>query len=149
MRWPLRLLYKDSRMKRWWMWVLLCGLASQVWAEVRVLYHLNEGLPQASRALTNIRNHLDADPQVKIVVVSHGAGLDFLLEGAVGANGQPFAGTIADLSNKGVRFEACQNTMQNRKITRDRLVMEAVVVPSGVAEVARLQAREQFVYLRP
>ena len=136
-------------MKRWWTLVLMCWLASQAWAEVRVVYHLNEGLAQASRAMTNIRNHLEADPEVKIVVVSHGAGLDFLLDGAVGPNGQPFAGNIADLTNKGVRFAACNNTMQNRKITRDRLVLEAVVVPSGVAEVARLQSREQFVYLRP
>ena len=136
-------------MKRWWTLVLMCWLASQAWAEVRVVYHLNEGLAQASRAMTNIRNHLEADPEVKIVVVSHGVGLDFLLDGAVGPNGQPFAGTIADLTNKGVRFAACNNTMQNRKITRDRLVLEAAVVPSGVAEVARLQSREQFVYLRP
>jgi len=27
--------------------------------------------------------------------------------------------------------------------------MEAKIVPSGVAEVAKLQAREGFVYLRP
>ena len=56
---------------------------------------------------------------------------------------------VSDLSNQGVRFAACNNTMQNRKITRDRLVMEAVVVPSGVAEVARLQAKEGHVYLKP
>lgn len=136
-------------MKRWWMLVLMCGLACQAWAEVRVVYHLSEGVAQASRAMTNIRNHLEADPEVKIVVVSHGAGIDFLLDGAVGPSGQPFAGNIADLTNKGVRFEACNNTLQTRKIARERLVLEAVVVPSGVAEVARLQAREQFVYLRP
>lgn len=136
-------------MKRWWLTICLCWLASQAIAEVRVVYHLSEGVAQASRALNNIRNHLEADPDVRIVVVSHGQGLDFLLDGAAAPNGQPFAGTIADLANKGVRFAACNNTMQNRKLTRDRLVMEAVVVPSGVAEVARLQAKEQFVYLRP
>ena len=136
-------------MKRWYCLVLMCWMAAQAWAEVRVVYHLSEGVAQASRAMTNIRNHLEADPDVKIVVVAHGPGLDFLVDGAVGPTGQPFAGAIADLSNQGVRFAACNNTMQNRKITRDRLVMEAVVVPSGVAEVARLQAREQFVYLRP
>lgn len=136
-------------MKRWWLAIILCWMSFQAMAEVRVVYHLSEGIAQASRAMNNIRNHLEADPDVRIVVVSHGQGLDFLLDGAVGSNGQPFAGTIADLANKGVRFAACNNTMQNRKITRDRLVMEAVVVPSGVAEVARLQAREQFVYLRP
>jgi intracellular sulfur oxidation DsrE/DsrF family protein len=29
------------------------------------------------------------------------------------------------------------------------VMMEAKVVPSGVAEVAKLQAKEGFVYLRP
>ena len=37
----------------------------------------------------------------------------------------------------------------SRKIAADKLVMEAKIVPSGVAEVARLQAKEGFVYLRP
>ena len=136
-------------MKRWWISLLMCWLASQAWAEVRVVYHLTDGVAQAGRAMNNIRNHLEADPTVKIVVVAHGAGLDFLLDGAVGPNGQPFAGAVADLSNKGVRFAACHNTLQTRNISRERLAMEAMVVPSGVAEVARLQAREQFVYLRP
>ena len=136
-------------MKHWWIALSVCWWANLAWAEVRVVYHLSEGVAQASRAMNNIRNHLEADPAVKIVVVAHGAGLDFLLDGATGANGQPFAGAIADLTNKGVRFAACNNTLQTRNIPRDRLSMEAVVVRSGVSEVAQLQSREQFVYLRP
>jgi intracellular sulfur oxidation DsrE/DsrF family protein len=37
----------------------------------------------------------------------------------------------------------------SRRISADKLLMETKVVPSGVAEVARLQAKEGFVYLRP
>jgi intracellular sulfur oxidation DsrE/DsrF family protein len=37
----------------------------------------------------------------------------------------------------------------SRKISADKLLMEAKVVPSGVAEVAKLQANDKFVYLRP
>jgi intracellular sulfur oxidation DsrE/DsrF family protein len=36
-----------------------------------------------------------------------------------------------------------------RNISPDKLLMEAKVVPAGVAEVAKLQAKEGFVYLRP
>ena len=36
-----------------------------------------------------------------------------------------------------------------RNISADKLLMEAKIVPSGVAEVARLQAQEGFVYLKP
>ena len=48
-------------------------------APVKVVYHMSEGIPQASRAINNIRNHLAADPTAKIVVVTHGLGIDFLL----------------------------------------------------------------------
>nr|WP_310565552.1 DsrE family protein [Hydrogenophaga sp.] len=116
---------------------------------IKTVYHLSEGIPQASRAVNNIRNHLAADPKVKIVVVTHGLGIDFLLQGATNQMEQPFAGAIADLAAKGVEFRVCNNTLASRKIDADKVVLEAKIVPSGVAEVAKLQAREGFVYLRP
>ena len=82
-------------------------------------------------------------------MVSHGPGIDFLLDGATNAAGQSFAGTIGDLASKGVQFKVCNNTLETRKIAKDKVVMEASVVPSGVAEVATLQAKSGFVYLRP
>ncbi len=123
--------------------------ASLAWADIKVVYHLSEGVPQASRAINNIRNHLAADPTAKIVVVTHGLGIDFLLDGATNQMEQPFAGAIGDLASKGVEFRVCNNTLVSRKIAANKLVMEAKVVPSGVAEVAKLQAKEGFVYLRP
>lgn len=116
---------------------------------IKVVYHLSEGIPQASRAIGNIRNHLAADPAAKIVVVTHGLGIDFLIDGATNQMEQPFAGSVADLAGKGVEFRVCNNTLVARKIDPSRLLMESKVVPSGVAEVAKLQAREGFVYLRP
>ena len=124
-------------------------LTNMSWAQVKVVYHLSEGIPQASRAIGNIRNHLNADPSVKIVVVTHGLGIDFLLDGATNQMDQPFAGSIGELAGRGVEFRVCNNTLTTRKLSKDRVVMEASVVPSGVAEVARLQAKEGFVYLHP
>ena len=72
-----------------------------------------------------------------------------LLQGATNQMEQPFAGAIADLASKGVEFRVCNNTLSSRKIEADKVVLEAKIVPSGVAEVAKLQAREGFVYLRP
>jgi len=131
--------------------LLLIGLlvTSLSWADIKVVYHLSEGIPQASRAIGNIRNHLAADPNVKIVVVAHGLGIDFLLDGAVNQMDQAFAGGVSDLANKGVEFRVCNNTLVARKISTDKLLMEAKVVPAGVAEVATLQAKQGFVYLRP
>ena len=128
------------------MGLLACSLS---WADIKVVYHLSEGIPQASRAIGNIRNHLAADPTVKIVVVAHGLGIDFLLDGATNQMDQPFAGGVSDLVNKGVEFRVCNNTLVARKISPDKLLMEAKVVPAGVSEVAALQAKQGFVYLRP
>ena len=130
---------------------LLAGAAHAAGADepVKVVYHLMEGTDQASRALANIRNHLSADPKAKIVVVTHGQGIDFLLEGAKDKNGQAFESRIAGLANQGVEFRVCRNTLNVRNIDESKVIQEARVVPSGVAEVARLQAKEGFVYLRP
>ena len=117
--------------------------------EVKVVYHLNEGIEQAGRAMNNIRNHLGADAKAKIVVVTHGRGIDFLLKGAKNAQGNAFANDIDELSTRGIEFRVCRNTLTQRKIDPDQVVREGRIVESGVAEVARLQAREGFVYLRP
>lgn len=129
--------------------VLFVGAASAAEGPVKVVYHLSEGLAQATRSLNNVRNHLDADPTAKVIVVTHGSGIEFLLEGAKDAKGQSYAGSIGELANRGVQFRVCNNTLVNRAIARDKVVLEATVVPSGVAEVARLQAREGYVYLHP
>jgi uncharacterized protein len=130
--------------------VMATSLQSQAADDViKTVYHMSEGIPQASRGINNIRNHLAADPKAKIVVVTHGLGIDFLLQGATNQMDQSFAGAIADLANQGVEFRVCNNTLVSRKIDPSKVAMEASVVPSGVAEVAKLQAREGFVYLRP
>ena len=136
-------------MKRLFVLVMGLLLSALSMAQIKVVYHLSEGVPQASRAIGNIRNHLAADPEAKIVVVTHGLGIDFLIDGATNQLDQAFAGSISDLANKGVEFRVCNNTLVSRKIASDKIVMEAKIVPSGVAEVARLQAKEGFVYLRP
>jgi intracellular sulfur oxidation DsrE/DsrF family protein len=116
---------------------------------IKVVYHINEGVQQASRAIGNIRNHLNADPKAKIVVVTHGPGIDFLLDGAENMAGNKFAGSIGELASRGVEFRVCNNTLNSRKIPKEQVVMEAKIVPSGVAEVANLQANEKYVYLKP
>lgn len=124
-------------------------LATSTTAPVRVVYHFSEGAEQALRGMRNINNHLNADPDAKIVVVALGNGIDFLLDGAKDANGQPFDATVAALTARGVLFRICANTLQSRNIATSTINPEAAVVPSGVAEIARLQAREHHAYIRP
>lgn len=117
--------------------------------DIKTVYHVNTGVETASAILGNVRNHLNADPKAKIAVVTHGAGIDFLLEGAKDSKGREFSGMVGELSGKGVQFRVCNNTLVSRNVDPSKVMMEAKIVPSGVAEVARLQAKEGYVYLKP
>jgi intracellular sulfur oxidation DsrE/DsrF family protein len=99
--------------------------------------------------MANIRNHLRAEPDTKIVVVANGDGIRFLLAGARERNGKPFDAAVSALAGQGVEFRVCRNTLSAHGVPESQLLPEAKLVPSGVVEVARLQAREGFVYLRP
>ena len=115
----------------------------------KVVYHLNSGLEQASDGLRNIRNHLEVNPKAQIVVVAHALGVDYLMKGAKDRNGNPYDVAVEQLVNEGVRFDVCEITLRNRKLSRDQFIPEAIFVLSGVAEITRLQQREGYAYLRP
>ena len=117
--------------------------------DIKVAYHVNTGLETSAAILGNVRNHLNAEPSAKIVVVTHGAGIDFLLDGAKDSKGREFSGMVSDLSSKGVQFRVCNNTLTSRNIDSNKVSMDAKIVPSGVSEVSRLQAKEGYVYLKP
>ena len=129
--------------------VLALSFGSLHAQDIKTAYHVNSGVETAAAILGNVRNHLNADPSAKIVVVTHGAGIDFLLDGAKDSKGREFSGMVSDLTAKGVQFRVCNNTLVSRNIDPSKVSMEAKIVPSGVSEVARLQAKEGYVYLKP
>jgi intracellular sulfur oxidation DsrE/DsrF family protein len=115
----------------------------------KVVYHITTGIDSASGALYNVQNHLSADPKVKIVVVTNGAGIDFLVSDAKDHKGREFSGMVSDLASQGVEFRVCNNTLVSANIDPSKLLMEATVVPSGVAEAALLQLTEGYAYIKP
>lgn len=127
----------------------LAQTQGQTQERTKVVYHMVDGIDQASRGLGNIRNHLRADPQAKIVVVALGDGIKFLLNDARERNGKPFDAAVAALAEQGVEFRICNNTLTAHDVPVSQVVPTAKLVQAGVAEIARLQAREGFVYIRP
>lgn len=117
--------------------------------QIKVVYHFADGIAQAARGMANIRNHLRAEPDVKIVVVALADGISFLLQGAQERSGKPFDAQVAALAAQGVEFRVCNNTLQAHEVPASRLLSQATLVPSGVAELAKLQAQQGFVYIRP
>ena len=114
-----------------------------------VVYHFSEGLAQATSGLRNINNHLEVNPKAKIVVVSHALGVDFMMKDAKDANGAKYEDLVEQLAQRGVQFDVCEITLRNRKLARDQFISYSTFVPSGVAEITRLQQKEGFAYLKP
>jgi intracellular sulfur oxidation DsrE/DsrF family protein len=129
----------------------------------KVVYHINYDNPKAQAgALRNIQNHINAvgAEKLELRVVLHGNGLALLLEPEAhervpkfkhaNANDEMTA-KIANLKNQGVAFNVCANTVKGRKVnvsTDLYDVTDADIVPSGVAELAKLQ-QEGFTYIKP
>jgi len=128
--------------------LLLAATAFTAAAQDRVIYHIDDAAVQALKGLRNIRNHLDTDPAAKITVVTHANGVDFLMEGAKDANGGAFAGPVAALVARGVKFEVCEITLKNRNLKREQFMQEAEFTPSGVVRIAKLQI-QGAAYIKP
>lgn len=113
----------------------------------RVVFHIATADNLAAN-LRTLKNHLDASPGLHAVVVAHNAGIEFLLRGARDETGRPYAEIVRDFRERGVEFRVCTNTLTRRQIDTAAVIPEAVLVPSGIAEISRLQGREGYVYLR-
>jgi intracellular sulfur oxidation DsrE/DsrF family protein len=113
----------------------------------KVVYHISSS-QTASAALRTLRNHLEASPGTKVVVVAHNEGVDFLLRGARDESGELFATTVRQFKARGVDFRVCNNTLVRRRIDGGGILSDATLVPSGIAEIGRLQEKEGYAYMR-
>lgn len=116
-------------------------------AQARIVYHISSSATPGA-ALRNVANHLSASPNVKIVVVAHNDGVDFLLRGARDESGQLIEPAVRRFLERGVDFRICYNTLERRNIDASQVIPEAQLVPSGIAEIGRLQTQEGYAYMR-
>lgn len=128
--------------------VLLAAISFSAQAQGVVVYHIDEASVQALRALRSIRNHLDTDEKARITVVTHADGVDFLMTGSKDRNGNEYASLVSALVSRGVRFEVCELTLQQRGLKKDQFILEAEFTPSGVVQIARLQ-QAGAAYIKP
>lgn len=117
----------------------------------KVVYHNDGGAPDNAayfrRMLNTIRNHLEAvgRDNIEIRVVDHADGIELF---RIANADKDLAGRLDALRSAGVRFLICANTLRERGIDWHGLygVQEADIVPSGAAELARLQGMG-YVYI--
>lgn len=126
---------------------------AEYYVDQKVVYHNGGSVPDATayfkRLLGNLRNHVEAvgKEHVDIRVVSLGDGVTLF---QLADDDRDLAGRIDALKAAGVRLLVCANTLRERKIDRGTLhgVGQDDIVPSGVAELARLQGMG-FAYINP
>ena len=94
------------------------------------------------RTLMQVANVRKIWADAEIEVVCLGGGLDQKKK-----KNSKASNLVADWSGKGVVFAACNNTMMNRKVTKEDLLPQAVVVPAAVIELATKQ-EEGWSYFR-
>ncbi|HEX4986618.1 MAG TPA: DsrE family protein [Burkholderiales bacterium] len=127
---------------------MIAGAAARAEEPTKTVYHLPDER-QATLAMNNVANQLAADPQAKIVVVALSTGVRAFLFGAQDAGGRPFSEWVETLGAKGVEFRMCLNSMNALQLGKQDFVDGLQFVPSGVAEIVRLQVREGYAYIRP
>ncbi len=118
----------------------------------RVVYQNDGGMPDNhayfTRLLHNIGAHIAAtDGKVEIRVVDFASGVTLFQMAKTDAD---LRAQIDGLRAKGVRFMICHNTLEGMGLKPADLygVKDEDVVPSGVAEIARLQGLG-YVYIHP
>ena len=143
--------------------VLTIGVAQadDRYGKQKVAYHMNVDDAQTQTAtLGNIQNHINAvgSENIEVKLVMHGDGVSLVMEPDAlkgtkmkAANATPeMQAKLSGLKQQGVKFEICANTLKGRNVPMDALydADEADIVPSGVAELSRLQ-QMGYTYIKP
>ncbi|MBU3551983.1 MULTISPECIES: DsrE family protein [Polynucleobacter] len=125
-------------------------ISESVLAQTKAVYHIDDAQAQGLKGLRNIRNHLDTAPRTKIIVVTHAAGVDLLMEGAKDQkNNIEYAPLVSALKSRGVVFEVCEITLKNRNLNKNQFILDADYTPSGVMKIADLQYIDHYAYIKP
>ena len=128
--------------------------AGERYGKQKVVYHINYNGGQDDKryrgAMRNIQNHINAvgAENIDIKVVLHGNGVNILKSAKTNLKLQS---AITSLKTQDVSFNVCANTLRGRKINYEEDLFEVFeddIVPSGVAELSRLQ-QMGYTYIKP
>ena len=111
----------------------------------RVIFQVSDNDPGKWQLALNNAQNVQADlgkENVEIEIVAYGPGLGMLkAESKV-------AGGLAGALDNNVGLIACENTMQNTKVSRDDMYGGVAFVMAGVTHIMKRQ-REGWAYIRP
>lgn len=110
----------------------------------RIVMQLSSNDTLVWKGLMNNLKNLKAGwgDSVLIEVVAHGPGIDFLTKGKTTQQEK-----INYFKQMGISFIACENSMTERKVSKDAIIAEATFVKMGIGEIVRKQ-EEGWSYIK-
>ncbi|MEQ1554487.1 MAG: DsrE family protein [Ferruginibacter sp.] len=90
---------------------------------------------QQKAFVKQLENLTEYWPKAKYEVVLYNQGIELLM-----ITNTFYLERLTALKNKGVQFLICENTLKNRKLSKDIFVKELVAyIPAGIAEIVEKQ----------
>ena len=114
-------------------------------AKQRVIFQVSDNDPAKWQLALNNAKNVQVDlgkDKVQIEIVAYGPGLAMLKADS------KVAGGLAAALDDSVGLIACENTMQNNKVSRDEMYGGIKYVQAGVTHIMRRQG-EGWAYIRP
>jgi intracellular sulfur oxidation DsrE/DsrF family protein len=101
----------------------------------RIVFQLSTNDTLAHKALMKqISNITTVAPDTKIEVVCHGPGLEILVKGKTTVQDK-----IANFTEKGISFLACEFSMKERNVSKEKIILEAGFIKAGIIEIVSKQ----------
>jgi len=114
-------------------------------SKVKVIFHVDE-IMKWHLVLANVNNFIkDCQDPLSIEVLANSEAVRFYLKSTTT---QEEEARFLKLSQQGVVFAACNNSLNGLGIKSEELLAFVQVVPSGVVELA-LKQHEAYAYIKP
>jgi hypothetical protein len=101
-----------------------------------------EDTPAQKALMKQLNNILTLAPDTKLEVVCHGPGLNMLVSGKTIVQDK-----IQQMKKKGVEFVACEFSMSEINVSKDKIISDAGFVKGGIIEIVTKQ-EEDWSYIK-
>lgn len=112
-----------------------------------IALHLDR-LESMNRSILQISRHLQANAEIPVKVIAIGPAVGALIDGATDPHGGSYSAQWEQVLALGAELLVCSNTLDTMGKTNVDLILGAETVPSGIAELGRLQMEEGYGYIK-
>ena len=112
-----------------------------------VAFHVDSDT-KMNHVLRQVGRHRAANHAMPTRVILIAEGVKAALDNATDSSGGAYSAQMEQLIAAGIRIFACETTLTSYGLDADDLALGIETIPSGVAELARLQISHQWAYIK-